>query len=120
MEMEMELLEMKMIMISLLLFLISLSSFRLFEPARKYAPFIFLQSLQASVATLALSLNNNLLEVYLSIDVINGTRKVVVETQGSSVQSIATTAYGFVIGSIDHYVKFWDIKPSKILVKCVL
>ncbi|KAL3839717.1 hypothetical protein ACJIZ3_024308 [Penstemon smallii] len=42
------------------------------------------------------------------IDVPSGTCVEVVEAHGGSVQSIAATADGFVTGSTDHDVKFWE------------
>ncbi|CAA2975134.1 WD repeat-containing 3 [Olea europaea subsp. europaea] len=47
------------------------------------------------------------------IDVRNGTCMEVVEAHGSSVQSIAATADGFVTGSADHEIKFWEYQTTQ-------
>ncbi|KAG8376622.1 hypothetical protein BUALT_Bualt09G0082600 [Buddleja alternifolia] len=47
------------------------------------------------------------------IDVRSGTCVEVVEAHGGSVQSIAATADGFVTGSTDHDVKFWEYQTTQ-------
>lgn len=47
------------------------------------------------------------------IDVRNGTCMDIVEAHGSSVQSIAATADGFVTGSADHEIKFWEYQTTQ-------
>ncbi|KAL2554325.1 transducin family protein/WD-40 repeat family protein [Forsythia ovata] len=47
------------------------------------------------------------------IDVLNGTCIEVVDAHGGSVQSIAATADGFVTGSTDHDVKFWEYQTKQ-------
>ncbi|KAL2554322.1 transducin family protein/WD-40 repeat family protein [Forsythia ovata] len=47
------------------------------------------------------------------IDVLNGTCIEVVDAHGGSVQSVAATADGFVTGSTDHDVKFWEYQTKQ-------